>query len=163
MPTTHTLLLEADALLVTSGDLEPDAFAAALDAWVGAASDKAERIAAVRIAALAKAQMHRDQVDAHNARRRHHETTADWCGASMLALLEARRELGEAPRIDGVARLQRNGGVAPLSVDLARLPAAFVRYVESADNAAIRAALGRGEEIPGASLGDVGESVRWER
>jgi hypothetical protein len=63
-----------------------------------------------------------------------------------------------------VVSVVRNGGVAPLlmDVDPEKLPEEFRREVVTyrADSDAIRAALGRGEELPFARLGERGTSLR---
>jgi hypothetical protein len=60
-------------------------------------------------------------------------------------------------------RIQRNGGVTPLVVDDgADLPDAFIRTTvhTEPDKAAIRAALERGDDVPGCRLGERGRSLR---
>jgi len=165
LPTTFDLLTAADRLMVDAADLDPADFDAALLAWLGDSADKAERIAALRVAALAKAEMHKAQAEAHTAARKRHEATCDRCTALMVALLTTRRELGEDAKIPGVARLQRNGGKAPVVIaDPAAVPLAFcVVPPPVPDRERIRAALADGVEVPGAMLGEVGESVRWDR
>lgn len=164
MPSTLDLLTSADTLLATSGDLTPEEFDATLAAWLGDSADKAERLAAVRFAAATKADAHKAQAEAHGAARKRHEATIDRCASMMTALLVARRELGEAPKIPGVARLQRNGGKVPVVIaDPSAIPLAFcVVPAPVPDKTRIGAALADGIEVPGAVLGEVGESLRWE-
>ena len=166
MPTTAALLQSANVLLVTSGDLEPDAFDAALAAWLGDSADKAERIAAFRAASVSRAALHKEQEAAHAAIRKRHEAAAERCGHLMTALLVTRRELGEEPKIPGIARLQRNGGKPPLigldAVDTATLPDSVCKVERKAVSDLVRAAILSGVDIPGVYIGEAGEGVRWE-
>ena len=166
MPSTATLLHAANVLLVTSADLEPDAFDAALAEWINESTDKAERIAAFRAASVAHAAMAKEHAEAHTAIRKRHEAAAERCTHLMEALLVTRRELGEGDKIPGVARLQRNGGKPPIvglaEVDPATLPDSVVRIERKPVADLVRAALLAGVEIPGVSIGEAGEGVRWE-
>ncbi|OGB47752.1 MAG: hypothetical protein A3F76_08225 [Burkholderiales bacterium RIFCSPLOWO2_12_FULL_65_40] len=164
MPTTESLLRSASILLLTSGEIED--FDAALAEWIGDSTDKAQRIAAVRRAAVDLAAQAKALAEEHAAVRKRHEATADRCGYLMTALLTTRRELGEGDKIPGVARMQKNGGKAPLvglaEVDPNTLPDALCKIVRSPVADLVRAALLAGESIPGVSIGEVGESVRFE-
>jgi hypothetical protein len=80
-------------------------------------------------------------------------------------VLQAMQEAG-VPRLAGETcewRRQRNGGKVPLVVEAAapELPDAFVRtkVVTEPDREAIRAALERGEDVPGCRLGERGERL----
>lgn len=164
MPTTSDLLTEATRLMLDAPEMEPDAFDAALAAWIGDSADKAERIAAVRAAAVDRADAAKRRAEEHAAVRKRNEAVAERCGHLMHAILVTRRELGEDAKIPGVARLQRNGGKAPLlgTPDPAALPDSLVKIERKPDNEAIRAALASGIVVPGVTLGEVAESVRWE-
>lgn len=164
MPSTYDLITSADTLLATSGDLTPEEFDATLAAWLGDSADKAERLAAVRFAAATKAAAHKEQAEAHTSACKRHAATIDRCASMMTALLVARRELGETPKIPGVARLQRNGGKVPVVIaDPSAVPSAYcIQPAPVPDKETIRAMLLDGIEVPGAVLGEVGESLRWE-
>ena len=164
MPTTRSLLDSATILLLTSGEIED--FDAALADWIGVADTKAERIAAVRRAAVDLAAQAKALADEHAAVARRNTTVADRCGGLMDALLRARAELGEGDKIPGVARLQKNGGKAPLlglgEIDPLTLPDAVCKVTRAPVADLVRAAILAGTEIPGVTIGDVAMSVRWE-
>ena len=131
MPTTATLIRDAESFLYNSGEIED--FDAALAAWLDASGDKAARIAALRRVSVDKAAQAKALAEEHAAVKKRHEATVERCGYLMEALLISRRELGEGDKIPGVARLQRNGGKPPLlglgDVDPGSLPDAVCKVV----------------------------------
>lgn len=166
MPTTYDLLTAADRFMVEAGDLDPDAFEAALCAWLGEAGDKLERIAAWHAAVKARVERDTAQREAYDTAVRRGKADIERAKALAFDLLAKREEMGEAPRVVGVARLQTNGGKAPMlgldRVDPATLPDDLV-VIERRPNAdAIRLALAAGREVSGVTVGERGRSVRFE-
>ena len=76
--------------------------------------------------------------------------------------MEAAEAAGE--KLPG-ARLQTNGGAVPLryaeGFDVGALPFALQRVTVEPNPDAIRAALERGETLPGVTLGERGRALRW--
>jgi hypothetical protein len=160
--TTIDLVRAADLLLATSWEVPEDEFATRLDAWTAESTDK---LAALRAACkLAEGREAACKAEA-----------ATWTAASRGAgnraarikdlarvLYCAAREAGQD--LPG-GRMQPNGGAVPVvldeGIDPAALPPQYQRVVVTADVDAIRAALLRGEVIPGATLGERGEHFRW--
>ena len=162
-PLTTGDLIHAAAILVdTSADYTADEFAAVLDAFVEAADDKIRALRFVAKAAESRADGLKAEAAAYTAAARAHAATAERVTARAVELLEAAELVGEA--LTG-ARLQPNGGKAPLvyavgfvagdlPYDLQR-----VRIEPNAD--AIRAALAKGESVPGVAVGESGRHLRW--
>lgn len=166
MPTTYDLLSAAALFLATSGELEPEEFTARLDAFLAESGDKLAALRAIAKAAAATEAMHREESAGHDARANRAAATEDRMRDLAYQLLAARRELGEDPKVAGVARIQRNGGKAPLlgldTLDADTLPGDLVVVTRRPDVAAIRAVLDAGGTVPGVTLGERGEGVRWE-
>lgn len=165
MPSTYDLLKEANQFLFYSWELTPEEYEDALTTWLGHGDDKLERIAAWHAASKATVERDRVQADAYAASIK--RSTAAMDRAKFLAgeLLHMRVELGESPKVPGVARLQKNGGKAPLHLDadiVDHLPLELVIVTRTADTEAIRAALVAGVEVPGAAIGVPGFHVRFE-
>lgn len=166
MPSTYELLTAADRFMLESGDLDPDAFDAALAAWLEESDDKLARIAAWHAALKARAIRDETQrrafADAVDAAAK----KMDRAEALAFEILKKRAELGEKPRVVGVARIQANGGRAPLlglaTVDAATLPDDLVVIRREPDPDAIRLALAAGREVPGVTVGARGSHVQFE-
>ncbi len=152
--------------MADAADLDPADFDAALASWLGDGDDKLARIAAWRAAALARFERDSKQRDAYDDAMRRSKAEGERAKALAFEILSKRAELGEAPRVVGVARLQANGGKAPLlglaTVDAATLPDDLVIIERRPDIEAIRLALAAGREVPGITVGERGFSVRFE-
>jgi hypothetical protein len=163
--TTVQLLDAATLLLVSSWDMEPAEFDERLAAFLAESADKLAAMRAVVRAAQAQGAAHKAEAAMHLGRVRAANSTTERIAEMACALLRARREIGESTTIAGVVRLQVNGGLVPLvyaaGFDPALLPAELRRVRYEADAEAIRDALARGEAVPGVTLGERGESVRW--
>jgi hypothetical protein len=163
MPTTYDLLGAANLLLATSADMTADEFDARLAAFIDESADKMAALRAVAKAAAATEAMHKDEAAGHAARAKSAGARADRAKERAYVLLCAKRELGEEPKVPGVARIQANGGKAPIVLlDADAIPDHLVVVERHPNAAAIRAALERGEDVPGCALGERGEGVRWE-
>lgn len=166
MPSTYELLSAADLLMAESGELDPADFDAALCAWIGDGDDKLARIAAWHAACEARVERDTKHRAAFDAAIKRNKAECERAGVLAFDLLSKRAELGEAPRVVGVARLQANGGKAPLlglaTVDPATLPDDLVVIERKPDVDAIRLALAAGREVPGVTVGERGQSVRFE-
>jgi hypothetical protein len=164
VPTTYELLNAADRLMSEAAEMEIDAFDARLTAWLGDGDEKLTRLAAWSRAAAAREARDTEQRDAYNVAIERSKREQERAKALALDLLTKREELGDAPAVPGVARLQANGGKPPLVIlDPAAVPPAWCRPAVSPgpDTDRIRAALDAGETIPGVTLGERGRHVRW--
>ena len=161
-PTTGELIQAAAILVDTSADYTADEFAAVLDAFVDAAEDKIRALRFVAKAAESRAAALKAEAAAYTATARAHAANAERVTARAVMLLEAAELVGEL--LTG-ARLQANGGKAPLvyAADFVAgdLPSDLQRVIVEANADAIRAALQRGEPVPGVELAPVGRHLRW--
>ena len=165
MPSTVQLLDAASLLLASSWDMEPADFEARLESFLDESADRLAALRAVHLAAEAQAGAHRAEAERHRARVKGCERTGERVAALAERLLYARRELGESTTVPGVARLQLDGGKAPLAFApgfvAAALPLHLCHVETSPDRDAIRAAIERGVTVPGVTLGTRGEGLRW--
>ena len=167
MPSTYDLLSAAARLLDTAPDYDtPEAFDAAVAAWLGEGDQKLINLAAWCRANEAAVKRDTEQRDLYDAAIRRSKRLAEGAKAMAFDLLAARMELGEAPKVPGVARLQRNGGKAPLlgldGIDARELADELVVISRTPNTDAIRAFLATGEALPGVSIGEPGMHLRFE-
>lgn len=148
-----------------AGDLTDEEFSVNLATFLDAADDKIAALRAVVIRLEADAALLKSEAALFTERRKRAESAAERCTESAAGLLRAMRDAGQAPVVEGVARLQTNGGKVPVIVeDEAAVPVAYRRaVVPPPDLDRIRAALESGAAVPGCRLGERGEGVRWAR
>lgn len=160
--TTAQLIHAAAMLVETSIDFTADEFAERLEAFVAESSDKIAALRAVCKAAEGRAAVCKAEADAYAAAAKVHKNNAERVKARAFALMEAAEATGET--LPG-ARLQVNGGVAPLvyaeGFDVNALPFTLQRVTVEPNADAIRAALAKGEDVPGVVVGERGRSLRW--
>ena len=165
MPTTTQLIDHAHQLIATSYEYTAEEFDEALAAFIDASGNKLAALRAVAKASEAVAGVHATEAKAHAVRVKAEEAKAARCKDLAYMLLCAMREAGEEPNVKGIARIQSNGGKAPIryAVDfaVASLPAEYQRVTVDVDSEALRAALEAGKAFPGVELGERGEGVRW--
>lgn len=167
MPSTYDLLLAADRLMLSASDYEdPEEFDRAVAAWLGEGDEKLVRLAAWVRANEAAIQRDTTQREAYDAAIKRSRARVEAGKGMAYGLLHARMELGEAPKVPGVARLQKNGGKAPVvgleAVDPRELADDLVRVTRTPDPDAIRAYLAAGGTLPGVHIGEPGMHVRFE-
>lgn len=160
---TTTELIHAAALMVdTSWEMTAEDFAARLESFVSESTDKIAALRAVCKAAEGRAATLDAEAKAYAAAAKSHKANAERVKQRATALMLAAEEVGEV--LPG-ARLQVNGGSAPLvyaeTFDAAALPFALQRVTVEPNADAIRAALAKGEEVPGVAMGERGRSLRW--
>lgn len=160
---TTSELIHAAALMVeTSWEMTPEEFEERLAAFVAESSDKIAALRAVCKAAEGRAAVCKAEADAYAAAAKVHKNNAERVKARAFALMEAAEATGET--LPG-ARLQVNGGVAPLvyaeGFDANALPFTLQRVTVEPNADAIRAALAKGENVPGVVVGERGRSLRW--
>ena len=165
-PTTSDLLHIAHLFLAHSGEMEPDDFEAALASFIEESGDKLGALRAVSLRLAAESQIEAEEAARHTTRKERAAKQADRVKGRARELLEAMEQLGEEPKVKGVARLQANGGALPLvgldAIDPATLPDALVVIRREASVPAIRAELAAGRDVPGVTLGERGRHLRWE-
>ena len=161
-PTTGDLIQAAAVLVDTSADYTADEFAAVLDAFVEAADDKIRALRFVAKAAESRADSMRAEAALYAAAARAQAAVAERVTARAFQLMEAAELVGET--LPG-ARLQANGGKPGLmyALDFAatELPALLQRVIVEPDGDAIRAAIAKGEAVPGVSIRPAGRHLRW--
>lgn len=164
MPTTRTLLEAAQRLQWDAETMTMEEFEAARDAWLDAGDDKLARVRAWREAATLRRDEAEHQIAEWEPLVARAKRELERANDLALALLVAREEIGETPRVQGIARLQPNGGKDPVVVEReAEVPEAYRRpAVAPLDLDKIRAALLAGTPVPGCRLGERGRHVRWE-
>jgi len=160
---TTAQLIHAAALMVeTSWEMTPEEFDERLAAFVAESTDKIAALRAVCKAADGRAATCKAEAAAYSAAAKSHATNAERVKARATALMLAAEETGET--LPG-ARLQVNGGTAPLvyaeDFDPASLPFTLQRVTVEPNADAIRAAIAKGETVPGVTLGERGRSLRW--
>lgn len=168
MPTTYDLLVIADSFLAGSWELTEEEFATRLESFVGESADKLAALRAVHTQLTARAATCKAEAERLTAGRKSAERQDARVTALAYALLAKMRELGEKPAVEGVARIQANGGKAPLvgldtlTEDQIRdLPFDLVRIERRPDADAIRKVLESGGTVPGVRIGERGEGVRF--
>ena len=161
-PTTGDLIQAAAILVDTSVEYTADEFAAVLDAFVEAADDKIRALRFVAKAAESRSDSLKAEAAAYTAAARSHAANAERVCARAVELLEAAELVGAV--LTG-ARLQANGGKAPLvyAADFvaADLPYDLQRVRVEPNADAIRAAIAKGEAVPGVAVGEAGRHLRW--
>jgi hypothetical protein len=161
-PTTADLIAAAGLLLESSWTMEPDEFDARLSAFMQASGDKLRALRFVAKAAESRAAGCKAEAAAYAAAAKAASARSERVTALAAALYCAAREIGE--ELPG-GRMQANGGAVPLvyadGFSAAALPAALQRVTVEPNAEAIRAALARGEAVPGVELGERGEHFRW--
>lgn len=160
---TTAELIHAAALMVeTSWEMTPEEFAERLESFVAESTDKIAALRAVCKAAKGRASVCDAEAKAYAAAAKVHKNNAERVKARAFALMEAAEHAGET--LPG-ARLQVNGGAAPLvyaeGFDVNALPMKCWRVTVEPNADAIRAALEKGETLPGVVLGERGRSLRW--
>lgn len=160
---TTAQLIHAAALMVeASWEMTPEEFNERLEAFVAESADKLAALRAVCKAAEGRAAVCKAEADAYTAAAKAHKSNAERAKARAFALMEAAEAAGET--LPG-ARLQANGGALPLryaeGFDVGTLPFALQRVTVEPNPDAIRAALERGETLPGVTLGERGRALRW--
>ena len=160
--TTQELIHAAALLVENSWELAPEDFEAHLAAFVAASDDKIKALRYVCKAAEGRAAACKAEAAAFSAAAKVHANNADRVKGRAFLLMEAAEQTGEA--LSG-ARLQMNGGGAPLAYapdfNARSLPSDLQRVIVEANADAIRAALQRGEPVPGVELAPVGRHLRW--
>jgi len=161
-PTTGELIQAAAILVDTSADYTADEFAAVLDAFVEAADDKIRALRFVAKAAESRADSMRAEAALYAAAARAQAAVAERVTARAFQLMEAAELVGET--LPG-ARLQANGGKPALlyALDFAAtaLPFTLQRVSVEPDADAIRAAIAKGEAVPGVSIRPAARHLRW--
>ena len=160
---TTSELIHAAALMVeTSWEMTPEEFAERLESFIAESTDKLAALRAVCKAAEGRATVCKAEAAAYSAAAKRHSANAERVKARATALLEAAEATGE--ELPG-ARLQLNGGVAPLvyaeGFDVNALPMVYWRVEVTPNADAIRKALEAGETLPGVTIGERGRSLRW--
>lgn len=162
MPSTFDLIDEADRLLLLSWGYESADFDAALTSFVAAAADKLHALRVVVRLAEGRVLTCKGEAMIWDGAAKAAANRAERCKYLAEHLYRASVELGE-PLPGG--KLQQNGGKPPLvyaeGFAASSLPAAYQRVTVEADTDAIRAALERGEVVPGVELGDRGAHFRF--
>ena len=162
MTTTRDLIMQAAILVERGWELPAEEFEAALASFVADSADKIAALRAVYRAAEGRAATCKAEADLYAAAAKRHKATAEQVRQRAQALAEAAEAAGET--LPGV-RLQVNGGAAPLQFaedfDVDALPFALQRVTVEPNPDAIRAALERGETLPGVTLGARGRALRW--
>jgi hypothetical protein len=149
------------AAAANDGALSPDE-GAAIEQWAGelehASADKAEAIGWLLREWCARADVRREQAKALLAQARADEARADRLRAYVLECL---RRMGrtELPGTSLRLAVQKNSGKAPVALT-GEIPRDYCRVVIEPDLERVRAALERGETVPGAALGERGYHLR---
>jgi len=161
MSTTQELIHAAALLIETSWDMEPAEFDERLAAFVEESEDKIKALRYVCKAAEGRAATCKAEAAAFTTAAKSHAGNAERVKARAFELMLAAEATGET--LTG-ARLQANPAdpleYAP-DFDAGALPPTLQRVTVEADSAAIRAALARGEVVPGVTLGERGRHLRW--
>lgn len=162
MSTTLELIHAADLLIATSWEMEPAEFDARLAAFVAESTGKLHALRVVCKAYEAKADACKAEAKVYSTAGKTAANRAESVEALATMLVRKAAEAGEA--LPG-AKMVGNGGKVPLvySATFAAtdLPFAMQRVVVEADSDAIRAALEKGESVPGVTLGERGERLKW--
>lgn len=160
--TTHDIITAAELLLVDGWQLPAEEFDARLAEFVASADDKIKALRIVCKLAEGRAATCKAEAAAYIAAQRASENAAERVKRLAFALVEAAEQVGET--LPG-ARLQPNGGKPALryvaDFDPASLPFDLQRVVVEADGDAIRAAIARGELVPGVDVAPQGRHLRW--
>ena len=150
---TNAARLLADEILHgVEGDPERDAVIdAQVLAWIDAAGDKGEAIAAVHRRLTTEAAHWRAEAARLTTLARRADRSAGLVAERATQLVQAAEAIGgEGARV-GPLRLQRNAPSVVIDVPDA-LPPSMWRVVREPNKAAIKAAIDAGNEIPGARL-----------
>ncbi len=162
IPTTNDLINRAALLVDTGWELPAEDFEALLSEFVEAATDKLQALRVVCKAAEGRSAAMKAEAAVYAAAAKAQGNIADRVKARAFALLEAAELAGET--LPG-ARLQPNGGKPALTYaadfDASGLPFALQRVVIEPDADAIRAALAKGEAVPGVAIAPQGRHLRW--
>lgn len=162
MTTTAQLIHEAAMLVETSIDYDADTFAENLEEFLLRAESKIVALRCVHKAAESRAASLKAEAALYAAAAKTHAANADRVKDRAYMLMEAAELTGEV--LTG-ARLQANGGSAPLvyapGFVATDLPFDLQRVSVEPNADAIRAALAKGEAVPGVTVGERGRSLRW--
>lgn len=160
--TTQQLIHAAAMLVETSWEMPAEEFEERIAAFLAESTDKISALRAVCKAAEGRAATCKAEAALYAAAAKTHANNAERVKARAFLLMEAAEHAGET--LPG-ARLQNNGGNAPLvyaaDFDATALPFSLQRVTVEPDADAIRAALAKGETVPGVVVGERGRSLRW--
>lgn len=128
-------------------------------------SGKLDRYAWVMRRLLGEAEIIKERAAALYARGKTKENTVDRMKRRVQIYLDA-RGITKVEGDDWTVSVQNNGGLLPLilaeGVDMRDVPGRFQKHIVDFDKDAIRTALGAGEELPFASLGERGRGIRMK-